>query len=38
MVVMWIVAIALIVPAQLATRRMHDVPDGLQNVLEWLVE
>jgi F-type H+-transporting ATPase subunit a len=38
MIVMWIVAIGLIVLAQIATRRMHDVPDGLQNVLEWLVE
>ena len=38
MVVMWVVAVGLIVVAQLATRRMHDVPGGLQNVLEWLVE
>jgi F-type H+-transporting ATPase subunit a len=38
MVVTWIVALALVAFAQLATRRMKDVPDGAQNVLEWLVE
>jgi F-type H+-transporting ATPase subunit a len=38
MVVTWIVAIALIVFAQLATRKMTDVPGGAQNFLEWLVE
>jgi F-type H+-transporting ATPase subunit a len=38
MVVTWIVAVALIVFAQLATRRMSQVPSGAQNVLEWLVE
>ena len=38
MVVTWIVAAALVVFAQLATRRMQDVPDGAQNFLEWLVE
>ena len=38
MVVTWIVAAALVVFAQLATRRMQHVPDGAQNFLEWLVE
>jgi F-type H+-transporting ATPase subunit a len=38
MIVTWIVAIGLIVFAQLATRNMKDVPDGSQNFLEWLVE
>jgi len=38
MVVTWIVAIALIVFAQLATRKMREVPGGAQNLLEWIVE
>lgn len=38
MIVTWIVAVALIVFAQLSTRRMADVPRGAQNFLEWLVE
>ena len=38
MVVMWIVAIALILFAQNATRTMKQVPDGPQNLLEWLIE
>jgi F-type H+-transporting ATPase subunit a len=38
MVVTWIVAIGLIVFAQLATRRMAQVPGGTQNFLEWLIE
>jgi len=38
MVVMWIVAAGLVVFAQMATRRMQQVPDGAQNFLEWLVE
>lgn len=38
MVVTWIVALVLIVFAQLATRRMTQVPGGAQNLLEWLVE
>jgi F-type H+-transporting ATPase subunit a len=38
MVVTWIVAVALIVFAQLATRRMREVPGGAQNFLEWLIE
>jgi F-type H+-transporting ATPase subunit a len=38
MVVTWIVAIGLIVFAQLATRRMAQVPGGAQNFLEWLIE
>ena len=38
MVVMWIVAIGLVVFAQLATRKMTQVPAGAQNFLEWLIE
>jgi len=38
MVVTWIVAVGLIVFAQMATRRMTQVPGGAQNFLEWLVE
>ena len=38
MVVTWIVALALIVFAQVATRKMTDVPSGPQNLLEWLIE
>ena len=38
MVVTWIVAILLIVFAQVATRKMTAVPGGAQNFLEWLVQ
>ena len=38
MLVSWLVAVALIVFAQLATRKMKQVPNGAQNFLEWLVE
>ncbi len=38
MVVTWIVAVGLILFAQIATRNMKLVPDGAQNFLEWLVE
>jgi F-type H+-transporting ATPase subunit a len=38
MVVSWIVAVGLIVFAQVATREMKPVPDGAQNFWEWLVE
>ncbi len=38
MIVTWIVAVALIVFARLATRNMKQVPDGAQNFLEWLIE
>jgi F-type H+-transporting ATPase subunit a len=38
MIVTWIVAVALILFAQLATRRLTDVPGGAQNLLEWLIE
>jgi F-type H+-transporting ATPase subunit a len=38
MIVTWIVAIAIIVFAQYATRQIKDVPDGAQNFWEWLVE
>jgi F-type H+-transporting ATPase subunit a len=38
MVVTWIVAIGLIVFAQIATRNMKEVPEGAQNFWEWMVE
>ena len=38
MIVTWGVALFLIVFAQLATRNLKKVPDGLQNFWEWLVE
>jgi len=38
MVVSWIVAISLILFAQVATREMKQVPGGAQNFLEWLIE
>jgi F-type H+-transporting ATPase subunit a len=38
MVVSWIVAVGLIIFAQVATRNMKQVPRGAQNFLEWLVE
>jgi F-type H+-transporting ATPase subunit a len=38
MLVSWIAALGLIIFAQLATRRMEQVPSGAQNFLEWLVE
>ena len=38
MVVSWVVAIALIIFARVATRDMKGVPGGAQNLLEWLVE
>src|SRR5260370_13503560 len=38
MVVRWIVAIALLIFARIATRDMKGVPGGAQNLLEWLVE
>jgi F-type H+-transporting ATPase subunit a len=38
MLVTWIVAVAVILFAQYATRRMKEVPDGAQNFWEFLVE
>jgi F-type H+-transporting ATPase subunit a len=38
MLTSWIVALALIVFARAATRRMRQVPGGAQNFLEWIVE
>src|SRR4051794_19342470 len=38
MVVTWIVAAGIIICAQLATRKITPVPQGLQNFWEWLVE
>lgn len=38
MIVSWIVALAVIVFAQIATRRIQPVPSGAQNFWEWLVE
>jgi F-type H+-transporting ATPase subunit a len=38
MVVTWIVAVGLIIFAQVAMRKSTQVPSGAQNFLEWLVE
>jgi F-type H+-transporting ATPase subunit a len=38
MIVSWVVAIALILFAQFATRDVKAVPEGAQNFWEWLVE
>ena len=38
MVVTWIVAVGLILFAQLATRNMKAIPEGAQNFWEWMVE
>ncbi len=38
MVVGWIVTLGLIIFAQVAMRRMKQVPEGAHNFLEWLVE
>ncbi|MFL6583090.1 MAG: F0F1 ATP synthase subunit A [Chthoniobacterales bacterium] len=38
MLVTWIVAAAVIVSAQAATRKIQPVPHGAQNFWEWLVE
>src|SRR5262249_26332797 len=38
MVASWVVALGLIIFAQIATRKMKLVPDGAQNFEEWLVE
>src|SRR5437868_12001173 len=38
MLVSWIVALAVILFAQLATRNIKTVPSGVQNFWEWLVE
>jgi len=38
MVVTWIVSLVIIIFAQLATRNIQRVPQGLQNVVEWIVE
>jgi F-type H+-transporting ATPase subunit a len=38
MLVTWIVSLALIIFAQIATRNMKEVPSGAQNFWEWMVE
>jgi F-type H+-transporting ATPase subunit a len=38
MIVTWIVALGLIIFAQIATRRMKETPSGAQNFWEWMVE
>ena len=38
MLMVWIVAAAVILVAQLATRKIALVPSGLQNFVEWIVE
>jgi F-type H+-transporting ATPase subunit a len=37
MVVSWVVALALVIFARVATRDMKRIPGGTQNLLEWLV-
>jgi F-type H+-transporting ATPase subunit a len=38
MLVTWIVAAAIIIFAQIATRRVQAIPSGAQNFWEWMVE
>jgi F-type H+-transporting ATPase subunit a len=38
MLVTWVVAAGIIVFAQMATRKIKAVPDGMQNFWEWMVE
>src|SRR5438094_5395741 len=38
MLVTWIVALGIIIFAQIATRRIKPIPSGAQNFWEWLVE
>ncbi len=38
LVVMWIVEILILLVAVLATRRMKDIPHGVQNIVEWAYE
>ncbi len=38
MIVTWLVALAVIIFAQIATRHLKAVPSGAQNFWEWLVE
>jgi F-type H+-transporting ATPase subunit a len=38
MIVSWVVALGVIIFAQAATWNMKQIPDGAQNLLEWLVE
>lgn len=38
MLLMWAVAAVIILTARLATGTMKDVPEGLQNFVEWIVE
>ena len=38
MLVTWIVALVVIDFAQIATRKVQEVPEGAQNFWEWLVE
>jgi F-type H+-transporting ATPase subunit a len=38
MAVSWVVAAGLILFAQVSTRNMKQVPEGAQNLVEWLVE
>ena len=38
MIVTWIVGLGIIIFARIATRRIKEVPDGIQNFWEFLVE
>ena len=38
MLVSWVVALTVIIFAQIATRKIETVPSGVQNFWEWMVE
>jgi len=38
MLLMWIVALLVIAVAKLGTRNVKQIPDGLQNFVEWIIE
>ena len=38
MIMVWVVALGIIVLCRLATKKMQLVPNGLQNLVEWMVE
>ncbi len=38
MLLMWVVALGIVFVARAATKNMKQVPDGIQNVVEWIIE
>jgi F-type H+-transporting ATPase subunit a len=38
MLLMWVVAIAIVIVARAATKNMKQVPEGIQNFVEWIIE